>query len=85
MSFIILLVLRHLLELLGVAEHGQVLGEVALLEHVQPGLVQAVGEVDQGGVAVQLAPCFFQGAGPGGDGGQGLEESFPFWWRRSGR
>ena len=49
-----LAVLRHLLELLGVAEHGQVLGEVALLEHVQPGLVQAVGEVDQGGVAVQL-------------------------------
>lgn len=82
MSFIILLFSGISLELLGVAEHGQVLGEVALLEHVQPRLVQAVGEVGQGGVAVQLPPLL-QGAGPGGDGARGLEESFsPFWWRR---
>ena len=36
-----------------VAEHGQILGEMSLLEHVQSRPLQAVGEVPQRGDAVQ--------------------------------
>ena len=52
-----------------VAEHGQILGEVTLLEHVQSRPLQAVGEAPQRGDAVQLAPLA-QGARPGEHGGQ---------------